>query len=227
MIEEIVVFPNERLFIIGDLHGCYNLYKKWCETYNITSDDIVISVGDVIDRGLQSKECLHEFLFNKNRYMVRGNHEDFMINSNADEGVSQTWMVNGGLETLNSIGAGNIWQYILHLKKLPVYLRVKYGNLNIGICHAGIPTYITTYSMLKDNINRLSQQLVWDRNVIRSNTNIPVDWEDYTIHGHTVVDEPKILSNRVYINTGAVFYGKFSFIEVKNNSIEIKTFDNA
>lgn len=225
MIKELVIENDKRLFIIGDLHGCFDLYKNWCDKYNVTYEDVVISVGDVIDRGKNSKECLDEFLIKQNRFMVLGNHEERMVNAVHD---SQLWMYNGGSETILSIGEDNYEYYTNLLKKLPVYLRIQYGDLKLGVAHAEIPNFIYTENMLKDNINKLKQNMIWGRSVIKSDIQSikTVEFEDYTIHGHTVVDSPIRIKNRIYIDTGAVFYDKLSFVQFDKNEMLIETFYN-
>lgn len=67
-----------RDFVIGDLHGSYKLLMKFM--YAIGFDkkkDRLFSVGDLVDRGQQSLECLR--LINEPWFFpVLGNHEQMM-----------------------------------------------------------------------------------------------------------------------------------------------------
>ena len=50
---------DNRLFAIGDIHGCFNSFKKLMEEkIQITKSDKVVLLGDYIDRGSQSKEVI-------------------------------------------------------------------------------------------------------------------------------------------------------------------------
>ena len=48
-----------RDFVIGDLHGCFDLFLDLLEEIEFcTFTDRMFSVGDLIDRGDKSIECL-------------------------------------------------------------------------------------------------------------------------------------------------------------------------
>jgi len=48
-----------RDFILADLHGCYRQLMSAMEAVNFDHEkDRIISVGDLIDRGEESFECL-------------------------------------------------------------------------------------------------------------------------------------------------------------------------
>lgn len=77
-IAKVGVLPSNTLgrdFIIGDLHGHYDtLMHLLCENHFDKKIDRVISVGDVIDRGPRSWDCLQ--LFREPWFHgVMGNHE--------------------------------------------------------------------------------------------------------------------------------------------------------
>lgn len=94
--------------VIGDLHGRFDLFEKavaalpWdCET--------VVFLGDYVDRGPQSAQLVAALRKGspsvEQRWVIlRGNHEDMMVESVLDEliGTDSMWMVHGGLQTLAS-----------------------------------------------------------------------------------------------------------------------------
>lgn len=84
-----------RIFVVGDIHGCY---KKLMDSLGRVafdrSSDLLVSVGDLADRGPQNTEC-YELL---NAYWfraVRGNHEQMAIDVLAGD-EADTWIANGG-----------------------------------------------------------------------------------------------------------------------------------
>ena len=86
-------------YVIGDLHGMYRLlFEKLKEIKFNPEMDRVFSVGDLIDRGPDSKKCA-ELIYEPWFHTVRGNHEDMMIKSLVDKDVNwkDTWVMNGGL----------------------------------------------------------------------------------------------------------------------------------
>lgn len=43
---------DKRVFVIGDIHGNYEFYHETIKELGITDDDVVISVGDLVDLSL-------------------------------------------------------------------------------------------------------------------------------------------------------------------------------
>lgn len=49
----------QNIYVVGDLHGCYDLLMAELEKVEFNKEtDLLISVGDLIDRGKQNLECL-------------------------------------------------------------------------------------------------------------------------------------------------------------------------
>lgn len=70
---------NGHDYVVGDLHGCYDLLEELLERVSFdTRCDRLFSVGDIIDRGESSFECL-KLLSKPWFYAVRGNHEQLML----------------------------------------------------------------------------------------------------------------------------------------------------
>lgn len=65
----------QRTFIIGDIHGCFDELIKLTEQVALTDQDMLISLGDIVDRGNKSKEVYHYFLNRPNSKVLMGNHE--------------------------------------------------------------------------------------------------------------------------------------------------------
>ena len=70
----------DNIKVIPDLHGEYDVFKKFLEKENYFNDKktAYIFVGDLIDRGSKSKELLDYFLYNdigSNVYFTEGNHD--------------------------------------------------------------------------------------------------------------------------------------------------------
>jgi choline kinase/predicted phosphodiesterase len=67
---------NKRVIVISDVHGCfYTMIKLLTEiTYN-KDEDLLIFVGDIINKGPNSKEVV-DWLMNSNALCIRGNNED-------------------------------------------------------------------------------------------------------------------------------------------------------
>lgn len=64
-----------RKFIIGDIHGCFDELIELTEKIGLTDDDLLISLGDIVDRGNKSKEVYKYFRNRPNSVVLVGNHE--------------------------------------------------------------------------------------------------------------------------------------------------------
>ena len=89
-----------RIFVIGDIHGCCNTFKKLLlEKLGIQKPDKIYCVGDYVDRGNDSKGVI-DFIINLRGkgyriYTLRGNHEQMMLDSTIDQERLYLWLKNG------------------------------------------------------------------------------------------------------------------------------------
>lgn len=94
-----------RLFAIGDIHGCSTALRRLDRELAFRSSDIVVTLGDYIDRGPDSQGVI-DFLLELGQrcqlITLRGNHE--LMALRAAPVHLQEWMANGGDATLHSYG---------------------------------------------------------------------------------------------------------------------------
>ena len=94
---------DKRHFIFGDIHGRYDTMMKLLEEINYdASSDVLYSVGDLIDRGPKSVEVVKFWMKHPDRHVIRGNHEQMLVNPSYWRDV---WLhpPNGGPDTLRSL----------------------------------------------------------------------------------------------------------------------------
>lgn len=137
----------QDIFVVGDVHGCYNTFLK---LYEKIKHGKIIMVGDIIDKGHHSKDMV-EFCINNNIDVVRGNHEQFFIHHmnahlNKDLNVYNTkWCKEWGGDTTLSSYDNNVNVIKTHLEfisSLPYYKEIKVNNNNFFITHGfGLPYY--------------------------------------------------------------------------------------
>ncbi|WP_201259930.1 metallophosphoesterase [Tissierella sp. P1] len=75
-VEKITLYKNRRIIVISDIHGNLKLFKKLLEKVNYTKDDVLILVGDLIEKGENSLETLRYIIQLSNEqevYVVTGN----------------------------------------------------------------------------------------------------------------------------------------------------------
>lgn len=94
-----------RILAIGDIHGYPTALDAVLEAAGPTSEDWIITVGDYVDRGPDSRGVLDRLLaLQKTGRLValRGNHEEMMMTSREEPGLLPMWLMNGGEQTLQS-----------------------------------------------------------------------------------------------------------------------------
>ncbi|MFB9833309.1 metallophosphoesterase family protein [Actinoallomurus acaciae] len=64
-----------RTVIIGDIHGCFDELLELLDEVGLHPDDLLISVGDLVDRGPAPGEVVGLFRDRPNSVAVMGNHE--------------------------------------------------------------------------------------------------------------------------------------------------------
>jgi len=104
------------VYAIGDIHGCYGLMK---DLLGRVADDaagraagripLLIFLGDYVDRGPQSAEVLDALVWLERRpdievRLLKGNHEQALLEFLDAPERGGPWMGFGGAETLLSYG---------------------------------------------------------------------------------------------------------------------------
>jgi serine/threonine protein phosphatase 1 len=96
--------PN-RLFAIGDIHGCHIALKTLIEAIDPRPDDTIVVLGDVIDLGPDSRDCVQQLIELSGRCqftLIRGNHEEMLYAALESQSELRYWLNFGGEETLKS-----------------------------------------------------------------------------------------------------------------------------
>jgi serine/threonine protein phosphatase 1 len=96
-----------RTLVIGDIHGCLAALNALLEAVAPTAADRVITLGDYVDRGPDSRGVLDRLiaLYDADRLIpLRGNHDEMMVTCRSDRDERRLWLTFGGVETLESYG---------------------------------------------------------------------------------------------------------------------------
>lgn len=241
--QELIVPDDKRVFFVGDIHGAFDLYKKGCKDLGITDEDVVVSLGDLIDRGPKNLATVVEFTRKENRYAIQGNHEDMMIRGmlQGSREMFECWLMNGGAQTWDEVGdeVGSMMLAEM-VKDLPIMLEVHHQGKIFGCVHGGIPYFqrpekswsnVKVKALLSDHYR---QELMWDRNVIKAiqfNERMGMDFDDipgvegvdYVLHGHSPVKSPVICNNRIYMDTGGIFNDRLTFAWHEDEELKFYT----
>lgn len=179
-------------YIIGDIHGCQKTTRALIEkVIKPDENDLVIFVGDYIDRGPDSKGVVEYVmeLTQKAPFKViplRGNHEQMLLDAVHDIQKFKLWMFNHGDVTLASYGIkpnrndpALIFDefpadHLNFIADMPLF----YEGSDFFVVHAGFNFSAPDFLIDK-------QAMLWTRDmkVDQDKTNNrPV------IHGHTPID---------------------------------------
>jgi serine/threonine protein phosphatase 1 len=96
-----------RTLVVGDIHGCSQALSAVLAAAALTDDDLVITLGDYVDRGPDSCGVLEQLLelYQTGRLIaLRGNHDQMMLDAPNDNDSLRLWLACGGEETLASYG---------------------------------------------------------------------------------------------------------------------------
>lgn len=82
---------NPRTILFGDIHGCYKEWDALMQKLEVTEEDRLIAVGDLVAKGPSTRKVLDRAMAMKNLRCIKGNHELYLL---------EHWR-RGSLHTLN------------------------------------------------------------------------------------------------------------------------------
>jgi len=72
-----------KIAALGDIHGNYQALITVLDHIDRWQPDLVLVLGDIINRGPRSRECLHLIQdrgISPSWHLIKGNHEDYVLN---------------------------------------------------------------------------------------------------------------------------------------------------
>lgn len=95
-----------KRFVIGDIHGCYLALVQVLERCGFDyENDLLITIGDIVDGWHDSFRTVEELLKIKNRIDIIGNHDNWFTTFIQTGVHDQAWGM-GGLSTAKSYAEG-------------------------------------------------------------------------------------------------------------------------
>lgn len=204
-----------NIWVVGDLHGCYTLLMNKLDEIGFdTTQDLLISVGDLIDRGSENVECMELITFPWFR-AVRGNHEQMMLDGLSEHGNVNHWMANGGgwFFYLDYDKERQAKALVHKVAELPLIIELVSGDKKYVICHADYPH--NEYEFGKP-VN--DEQVIWNRERVSNawdGIGSQITGADEFIFGHTPAKNPLKYWNQSYIDTGAVYCGNLTLRQLQ------------
>ncbi len=195
----------------------------------IPKDAEIIFIGDLVDKGPNSKKVM-DFVIDGKYRCILGNHENYMltyIEESLIKKIDNKWSASdnkyGGKQTLENYidNESCLKKHLEWIKNLPTYILID----NYFITHAyGLP-----YFERRDD-PAYKKQLISNR---INKSKYEYDWEDTSnyniinIFGHCAFKEVNIGEKHFGIDTGCVYNNKLTAIELYSKKIiQVPTHSN-
>lgn len=210
---------GQRIYAIGDVHGRLDLLQLMAEKIKKDikrlpkAETTEIYLGDYIDRGQNSSGVINWLTTETNicdhRICLRGNHELYPLTFMSDHNIYGQWKYLGGRETLISYNLNvplfvedDAVRYLQQkfIEAMPdehvAFLTGLPNTHTVGdyfFVHAGVRPGIALDKQRQDDLLWIREDFLESR----------YDFGKVIVHGHTPVENPETLFNRVNIDTGA------------------------
>lgn len=216
------------IYVMSDIHGCFDKYKEMLDKINFGKDDTLYILGDVVDRGEDGIKVLRHMMSHENIIPIIGNHEYMAYLILKDLSVEITeenydklydcidimelmdWMDNGGEPTMKGFTAlsrEDRERVLDYIGDFSSYEELNVNGIDYILVHAGLYDFSPEKDMEEYDI----YDLIWERTDYKK-----VYFKDkIVVTGHTptvMIDsdyEGRIYkkNNHIAIDCGAVFVG--------------------
>ncbi len=216
-----------KRFVISDIHGCFQTFRYLLEKIiKPTEEDLVFLLGDYINKGPASKDIL-DYLIGlkemKNVKLLRGNHEQVLLDVVDDKTSVFELYEKGGMHTMKSFGIAHPKdldnEYLEFLRELSHYFELE----DCWLVHAGFNLEIS--NPLQDVNAMLNiRQMPYQPSFLKNKK---------IIHGHIPVPLNKVVNYvkynhwNIYLDSGCVYpkrpgMGFLSALELNSMSLTCK-----
>ena len=206
------------LYAIGDVHGCARTLDALLgalagdaaahDGRPLGPDDTLVFVGDYVDRGPDSPGVLDRILaleaaagagLGPRVVVLRGNHDQMMLDYATGVGDTNLWWANGGRATLAAYETRG--DRVIPEPHIALLRRTGLTFCAEGFVfvHAGLDPDRT----IAENLARPDADIaLWTRAHLHADLSL---WEQPVVCGHTPAPEPGNEPRLVRIDTGAVY----------------------
>lgn len=207
----------ERVIAIGDIHGEYKKLRNLLDQISPSSEDRLIFLGDLIDRGPESYQVV-EFINKLKQELPKtiilfGNHDAYVLSlmlgkfHRVNRTNSGYFWPDGGRQTMASYDRAGI-PLTTHFQFFKA-MRYTFQTDNYFFCHAGVKPGIPLDKQAEDTLIHITAPFLSSK----------MDFGKIVIHGHATVKHPDIRPNRINIDTGACNGGPLTALALPSQKI--------
>ena len=226
---------GDRVYAIGDIHGHVDLLERLltrieahCRLRPVPRVTLVY-LGDYIDRGPASAQVIDRVLeqpaWATRVVRILGNHEDRFHAFLTDRADDAAYLGAGGQQTLVSYGVEtrSLWlPSSMARTKRALLARLPAAHLELlesGVVSERIGGFFFCHAGIMPGVP-LSEQDRHDLQWIRKRFHDSADDHGaIVVHGHTTVDQPELLANRINIDTHAYKSGVLTAAVIEENRV--------
>ena len=203
---------SERVFIVGDIHGCLDMLKRLMDKIDWRPDeDRLVFLGDYVDRGADSRGVVDFILeISKTSPLVQclmGNHENILLDF-LNTGEPRMLIINGGMPTLESYRIVNKKgddplvppDHMAFFQNLPLYIELD----SYYVVHAGFRPGVEIEKQSLEDLTWIREPFIFS----------DYDFGKTVIFGHTPLAEPLVMDNKIGLDTGAVYGNRLTCLEI-------------
>lgn len=203
-------------YVVGDIHGHFRQLMQILIKIKFNfKKDRLFSVGDLCDRGPDSKEVLNWLTYNW-FIPVIGNHEALIIGY-VENLINFDVLLKVGAQWWFDVKEDSQKIIVDYFTTLPIAIEVETINGKIGIVHAACPT--KSWNDFKSGLHgedyyTYANKAIWTYAEKENKYN--VEDIDYIVVGHTTQHEYLKWENVFLIDTGATFEnGYFTILDLE------------
>ena len=196
---------DNRVWVIGDIHGYVETLKSLIENLNLGSKDIVICLGDMVDRGPDSAGVVKLFMEKENLYSLKGNHEEMLLMDWEKTNGLGNYSHDGFWSSLSPLSREDMIEIMTFIRFLPTEIILdKFRLVHAGYCDM---PYADSLEQQTDT------ERLWSRDIFT--VNYPFDQERTVIVGHTIIQNYGVIGdNEVWNSTKLLKDGRASAIGI-------------
>jgi serine/threonine protein phosphatase 1 len=208
---------SRRTFILADIHGRFRALQQVLDRSGFKPDvDLLIILGDIVDFGPDTKECVDLLVSVPNKVVLLGNHDLWFLYWATTGEVKPEWLFQGGYQTLRSYGfnqEGVPDSHLSFFNETEFFHRDEHNRLYV---HGGFDPHIPIEIQTPFDF-------IWDRSLIEHARDFEIPEYSHIFVGHTrtqmyQLDIPLTFHNLTLCDTGAGRNGYLSIVNADTHA---------